>query len=183
MQALRHPSSTGPSRAAVRDVARTATAALMASLALLATAPAGAQTAATPPAPMPLTAQHPALKAAAEERGAVVTASGLVFRELEAGRGAMPKATDVVRVHYRGSFPDGREFDSSYARNQPLSFALNRVIRCWTEGLQLMKAGASARLTCPPDIAYGERGTGNGLIPPGAVLIFEVKLLSVTPGS
>ena len=93
--------------------------------------------------------------------------------------GATPAATDVVRVHYRGTFPDGREFDSSYKRNQPASFGLNRVIRCWTEGLQLMKAGATARLTCPADIAYGERGAGNGLIPPGAVLVFEVKLLGI----
>jgi FKBP-type peptidyl-prolyl cis-trans isomerase FkpA len=154
----------------------------VAAAALALALPAQAQTAATPPAPPPLTAQHPALKAAAAEPGAVVTASGLVFRTLEAGQGTSPKATDVVRVHYRGSFPDGREFDSSYARNQPASFALNRVIACWTEGLQLMKAGGSARLTCPPGIAYGERGAGNGLIPPQAVLVFEVKLLGVTPG-
>lgn len=167
MQAFPHPSSTGFVR---RAAARTITLGLV-----LASAGAFAQVA------TPVTAQHPALKAAAEEPGAVVTASGLVFRQLEAGQGAAPKATDVVRVHYRGSFPDGKEFDSSYARNQPASFGLNRVIRCWTEGLQLMKVGASARLTCPPDIAYGDRGAGNGLIPPGAVLVFEVKLLAVTP--
>jgi FKBP-type peptidyl-prolyl cis-trans isomerase FkpA len=166
MQAITHPSSTGPTRALAG-----------AALALLSAATLAQQAA----APAPLLAQHPALKAAAEEAGAVVTASGLVFRQLEPGTGATPKPTDVVRVHYRGSFPDGREFDSSYARNQPASFALNRVIRCWTEGLQLMKVGASARLTCPPDIAYGERGAGNGLIPPGAVLVFEVKLLGLTP--
>ncbi len=118
---------------------------------------------------------------AASEPDAVVTASGLVFRTLERGQGAAPKPTDVVRVHYRGTFTDGREFDSSYSRNQPASFALNRVIPCWTEGLQLMKPGGSARLTCPPDLAYGERGAGNGLIPPGSVLVFEVKLLGVTP--
>ncbi|MEY3251838.1 MAG: FKBP-type peptidyl-prolyl cis-trans isomerase FkpA [Pseudomonadota bacterium] len=159
MQAFKHPSSAGL--------------ALVLSAALA--GPAAAQTApAAAPAPL-----HPALKAAAAEPGAVVTASGLVFRQLEAGQGAMPAATDVVRVHYRGTFPDGREFDSSYKRNQPASFALNRVIRCWTEGLQLMKAGATARLTCPADIAYGERGAGNGLIPPGAVLVFEVKLLGI----
>jgi FKBP-type peptidyl-prolyl cis-trans isomerase FkpA len=135
-------------------------------------------------APTPAAATtHPALVAAAAEPGAVVTASGLVFRTLEAGRGDAPKATDTVRVHYRGSFPDGREFDSSYKRNEPTSFPLNRVIRCWTEGLQLMKPGGSARLTCPAAIAYGERGAGNGLIPPGAVLVFEVKLLGVTPAN
>lgn len=168
MQAFTHPRSTGLAAMALMALATAA-------------GPALAQTSATPPAPMPLTATHPALKAAAAEPGAVVTASGLVFRQLEPGQGANPAPTDVVRVHYRGSFPDGREFDSSYSRNQPASFALNRVIRCWTEGLQLMKPGGSARLTCPPDIAYGERGAGNGLIPPGAVLVFEVKLLGVTP--
>ena len=140
-----------------------------------------AQTAAAPAQAQPPAARHPALQAAAAQPGAVVTASGLVFRPLQPGKGAAPKPTDVVRVHYRGTFPDGREFDSSYSRNQPASFALNRVISCWTEGLQLMKPGGSARLTCPGDIAYGERGAGNGLIPPGAVLVFEVKLLGVTP--
>ncbi len=151
-----------------------------AALAML-TASAQAQTPALPMAPVGKPVLHPALQAAAAEPGAVVTASGLVLRTLEAGQGAAPRATDMVRVHYRGSFPDGREFDSSYARNQPASFALNRVIPCWTEGLQLMKVGGSARLTCPADIAYGERGAGNGLIPPGAVLVFEVRLLGVTP--
>lgn len=151
-----------------------------ASLALLAL-PLLAQTVAPPSPAQPTTARHPALQAAAAQPGAVVTASGLVFRALEPGRGDAPKPTDVVRVHYRGTFPDGREFDSSYARNQPASFALNRVIPCWTEALQLMKPGGSARLTCPADIAYGERGAGNGLIPPGAVLVFEVRLLGVTP--
>jgi FKBP-type peptidyl-prolyl cis-trans isomerase FkpA len=140
-----------------------------------------AQTPAPPMASEGKPALHPALQAAAAEPGAVVTATGLVLRTLEAGQGAAPKATDMVQVHYRGSFPDGREFDSSYSRNQPASFALNRVIRCWTEGLQLMKVGGSARLTCPAHIAYGERGAGNGLIPPGAVLVFEVRLLGVTP--
>jgi FKBP-type peptidyl-prolyl cis-trans isomerase FkpA len=187
MQAFTNPSSTGPSERALAPVpVHSLAGSLTRSLALagacaLGFGAAGAQTSATPPAPMPLTATHPALKAAAEEPGAVVTASGLVFRVLEAGQGASPKATDVVRVHYRGSFPDGKEFDSSYSRNQPSSFALNRVIRCWTEGLQRMQVGASARLTCPAEIAYGERGAGNGLIPPGAVLVFEVKLLAVTP--
>ena len=165
MQAFKHPSSAGL--------------ALVLSAALA--GPAGAQTAPTAPAATAPAALHPALKAAAAEPGAVVTASGLVFRQLEAGQGATPAATDVVRVHYRGTFTDGREFDSSYSRNQPASFALNRVIPCWTEGLQLMKPGGSARLTCPPDLAYGERGAGNGLIPPGSVLVFEVKLLGVTP--
>ena len=135
--------------------------------------------AAAPAATQP--ALPPALQAAAAEPGARVTASGLVYRVIKEGNGAAPAATDTVRVHYRGSFPDGKEFDSSYSRGQPASFPLDRVIRCWTEALQLMKVGGSARLTCPAHIAYGERGAGNGLIPPNAVLRFEVELLGVTP--
>jgi FKBP-type peptidyl-prolyl cis-trans isomerase FkpA len=135
---------------------------------------------ASPPA-TPMPALAPALQAAAGEPGARVTASGLVFRSIKEGNGAAPAATDTVRVHYRGTFPDGKEFDSSYSRGQPASFPLDRVIRCWTEALQLMKVGGSARLTCPANIAYGERGAGNGLIPPNAVLRFEVELLEVTP--
>jgi FKBP-type peptidyl-prolyl cis-trans isomerase FkpA len=94
------------------------------------------------------------------------------------GTGARPRATDVVRVHYRGTFPDGREFDSSYGRGQPAEFPLDRVIKCWTEGVQRMKVGGTARLACPPSIAYGERGAG-GVIPPNAVLMFEVELLDI----
>jgi FKBP-type peptidyl-prolyl cis-trans isomerase FkpA len=131
---------------------------------------AQAQTAA--PAP------NPVLQRAAAEPGAVVTDSGLVFRELKAGTGAKPAATDTVRVHYRGTFPDGKEFDSSHSRGQPASFPLNRVIRCWTEGVQRIGVGGSAKLTCPPAIAYGDRGAGN-VIPPGATLVFEVQLLAI----
>ena len=126
------------------------------------------------------TAQTNALAGAAAEAGAVVTASGLVIRTLKVGTGPSPAATDVVKVHYRGTFPDGREFDSSYKRGQPATFPLNRVIKCWTEGLQRMKVGETARLTCPAAIAYGERGAG-GEIPPGAVLRFEVELLGLNP--
>jgi FKBP-type peptidyl-prolyl cis-trans isomerase FkpA len=129
---------------------------------------------------LPALAQGDPLKAAAAEPGAVVTDSGLVFRTLKEGTGASPKATDRVKVHYRGTFPDGREFDSSYKRNEPAVFPLDRVIKCWTEGLQRMKVGASARLTCPASIAYGERGAG-GTIPPNAVLRFDVELLAVNP--
>ncbi len=125
------------------------------------------------------TAQGDPLARAAAEKGAVVTDSGLVFRALKEGAGASPLATDTVRVHYRGTFPDGREFDSSHARGQPASFPLNRVIKCWTEGLQRMKVGGQARLTCPAAIAYGERGAGGGQIPPNAVLHFEVELLGI----
>jgi FKBP-type peptidyl-prolyl cis-trans isomerase FkpA len=108
----------------------------------------------------------------------VTTASGLVFESLQAGSGPSPKPTDVVKVHYRGTFPDGREFDSSYRRGQPTSFPLNRVIPCWTEAVQLMKPGGKARITCPPAIAYGSRGAG-GVIPPNATLVFEIELISI----
>jgi FKBP-type peptidyl-prolyl cis-trans isomerase FkpA len=108
-----------------------------------------------------------------------VTASGIVFESLQEGSGESPKASDTVRVHYRGTFPDGREFDSSYSRGQPAEFPLTRVIRCWTEGVQMMKPGGKARLTCPPATAYGERGAGGGVIPPNATLNFQIELLSV----
>lgn len=120
-----------------------------------------------------------AAAAAAREAGASVTSSGLVYRSLKDGAGASPAATDTVKVHYRGSFPDGREFDSSYKRNEPTEFPLNRVIACWTEGVQKMKVGGKAKLTCPAAIAYGSRGAG-GVIPPNATLQFEIELLSVT---
>ena len=97
---------------------------------------------------------------------------------LKEGSGPSPAATDTVRVHYRGSFPDGKEFDSSYSRGQPTEFPLNRVIKCWTEGVQKMKVGGKAKLTCPAAIAYGERGAG-GVIPPNATLQFEVELLGI----
>ncbi len=119
------------------------------------------------------------LKKAAAEKGAVVTESGLVFLSLRDGKGASPAATDTVKVHYRGTFTDGREFDSSYKRNEPTSFPLNRVIKCWTEGVQKIKVGGKARLTCPSAIAYGEKGAGGGEIPGGATLVFEVELLEV----
>ena len=109
--------------------------------------------------------------------GKLTTPSGMVFESLQPGSGESPKATDTVRVYYRGTFPDGREFDSS--RGQPAEFPLNRVIRCWTEGVQMMKPGGKARLSCPPATAYGERGAGGGVIPPNATLNFEIELLSV----
>jgi FKBP-type peptidyl-prolyl cis-trans isomerase FkpA len=124
-------------------------------------------------------AQNPALEQAAAEKGAVRTASGLVYRSLQEGSGPQPKETDTVRVHYRGTFPDGKEFDSSHRRGQPAEFPLNRVIKCWTEGVQRMKVGGKAQLACPPALAYGERGAGGGAIPPNATLLFEVELLGV----
>ena len=123
-------------------------------------------------------AQNAVTVAAAKEDGAVVTSSGLVYRSLKEGSGASPKASDKVTVHYKGTFPDGREFDSSYKRGQPIDFPLNGVISCWTEGVQRIKVGGKAKLTCPPDIAYGARGAG-GVIPPNATLVFEVELLAV----
>ena len=115
---------------------------------------------------------------AAKEEGASTTASGLVYRSLKAGTGASPAATDKVKVHYKGTFLDGKEFDSSYKRGEPIEFPLNGVIPCWTEGVQKMKVGGKAKLTCPPAIAYGERGAG-GVIPPNATLQFEVELLGI----
>ncbi len=115
---------------------------------------------------------------AAKEAGAVVTGSGLVYRALKEGSGASPAARDTVRVHYQGTFPDGREFDSSYKRGQPAEFPLNGVIPCWTEGVQRMKVGGKAKLTCPPAIAYGQRGAGR-VIPPNATLVFEIELLGI----
>ena len=119
-----------------------------------------------------------ALAAAAKEPGAKVTPSGLVILMVKEGNGAQPTASSTVRVHYRGMFPDGREFDSSYSRGEPIEFPLNGVIKCWTEGVALMKVGGAARLTCPSSIAYGARGAG-GVIPPNATLVFEVSLLGV----
>ena len=108
----------------------------------------------------------------------VTTASGLVYESIKDGAGESPKATDTVKVHYKGMFLDGKEFDSSYKRGEPTEFPLNRVIPCWTEGVQRMKPGGKAKLTCPASIAYGERGAG-GVIPPNTTLNFEVELISV----
>ncbi len=123
-------------------------------------------------------AQSDFAQQAAKEPGARVTASGLVFKSLQEGQGASPLASDKVKVHYRGTLPDGKEFDSSFKRNQPIDFPLNAVIPCWTEGVQLMKVGGKAKLTCPPAIAYGARGAG-GVIPPNATLQFEVELIAI----
>ena len=104
--------------------------------------------------------------------------SGVRITHLSPGSGASPKAADTVRVHYRGTLADGREFDSSYKRNAPATFPLGRVIPCWTQGVQKMKVGGKAKLACPSKIAYGERGAG-GVIPPNATLLFEVELLAI----
>ena len=123
-------------------------------------------------------AQDAVTAAAAKETGAVVTASGLVYLSLKDGTGASPAGSDKVKVHYRGTFPDGKEFDSSYKRGEPIEFPLSGVIKCWTEGVQRMKVGGKAKLTCPAAIAYGARGAGS-VIPPNATLLFEVELLAI----
>ena len=120
------------------------------------------------------------LAATAGAAAPVTTASGLVYESLTDGSGPSPTAADVVKVNYRGTFADGgKEFDSSYKRGEPTEFPLNRVIPCWTEGVQRMKPGGKARLTCPPAIAYGSQGAGGGVIPPNATLVFEVELLGI----
>lgn len=120
------------------------------------------------------------LKKAAAERGAVKTDSGLIIREIKAGAGESPKATDTVKVHYHGTLRDGTVFDSSVERGTPATFPLNRVIPCWTEGVQKMKPGGKSKLVCPSEIAYQDRGQPPK-IKPGATLVFEVELLEVVP--
>ena len=117
------------------------------------------------------------LEKAAAAPGAIKTESGLVYRELRAGTGASPLATDKVKVNYRGTLTNGVEFDSSYSRHEPVEFALNGVIRCWTEGVQKMKVGGKAMLVCPSNLAYGDQGRPS--IPGGAALVFEIELLEV----
>lgn len=109
----------------------------------------------------------------------ITTSSGLIFKLMKQGTGPSPLATDTVKVHYRGTFMDGKEFDSSFKNGGPAEFPLNRVIKCWTEGVQRLQVGGSAKLTCPPAIAYGANGAG-GVIPPNATLQFEVELLGIS---
>ncbi len=116
-------------------------------------------------------------KAAAEE-GAMKTASGAIVKTIKAGTGAMPKASDTVKVHYHGTLIDGSVFDSSVDRGIPATFPLNGVIKCWTEGVQKIKVGGKARLVCPADVAYGDRGSPPR-IKPGETLVFEVELLEI----
>jgi FKBP-type peptidyl-prolyl cis-trans isomerase FkpA len=118
------------------------------------------------------------LDAAAQEDGAVRTKSGMVYIPIQVGTGLRPWPTNVVRVNYTGKLVDGKVFDSSVARGRPAEFSLKEVIKCWTEGMQLMKAGGKARLICPPELAYGDQKAG-GSIPAGATLDFEVELVEV----
>ena len=114
------------------------------------------------------------------KEGAEKTDSGLIYIETEAGKGASPKATDTVKVHYHGTLANGTVFDSSVDRGEPAEFPLNRVIPCWTEGVAKMKPGGKATLVCPAEIAYGDRGAPPS-IPGGATLSFDVQLLTVLP--
>jgi FKBP-type peptidyl-prolyl cis-trans isomerase FkpA len=118
------------------------------------------------------------LATAAQEEGAIRTGTGLIYTMLMPGTGPSPSATDTVQVHYHGTLPDGRVFDSSVDRGQPASFPLDQVIPCWTEGVQRMRVGEKAKLVCPASLAYGDRGAG-GVIPPGSPLAFEVELLGI----
>ena len=104
--------------------------------------------------------------------------SGVIIEHLKEGAGASPTAGDTVVAHYRGTLMDGKEFDSSYKRGEPIAFPLSRVVPCWTQGMQKIKVGGKAKLTCPAATAYGERGVP-GVIPPGATLNFEVELVSI----
>lgn len=112
-----------------------------------------------------------------QKSGVKVTSSGLQYKVLKAGTGRSPSATDKVEVHYRGTFIDGKEFDSSYKRQKSITFPLNGVIKGWTEGVQLMKEGAEYEFYIPPELGYGPSGTPG--IPPHSVLIFQVKLIKV----
>jgi FKBP-type peptidyl-prolyl cis-trans isomerase FkpA len=124
----------------------------------------------------------PFLEKSAAEKGAQKTASGMIYTEIKAGTGIQPKAADVVKVNYVGTFADGKEFDSSVKRGQPVEFPLGQVLPCWTEGVGMMKVGGKAKLVCPSEIAYGDMGRPP-IIPGGATLVFEVELLDVKVGA
>jgi FKBP-type peptidyl-prolyl cis-trans isomerase FkpA len=118
------------------------------------------------------------LDKAATEKGATRMPSGMIVSALKAGAGPSPKAADTVKVHYHGTLTDGSVFDSSVQRGEPATFPLTGVIRCFSEGIQLMKVGGKSRLVCPADLAYGDRGAPPR-IKPGATLVFEVELLEI----
>lgn len=118
------------------------------------------------------------IEKAAAEAGAIKTESGAIVVPIAEGKGASPKADDTVTVHYKGTLTDGTVFDSSMDRGEPVTIPLNGVIKCWTEGVQKMKVGGKAKLVCPADVAYGNRGAPPN-IKPGATLVFEVELLDI----
>lgn len=118
------------------------------------------------------------LTKAAAEAGAKKTESGAIITVIKEGKGANPKATDTVKVHYHGTLIDGTVFDSSVKRGEPATFGLNQVIRCWTEGVQQIKVGGKSKLVCPSNLAYGDKGAPP-LIKPGATLVFDVELLEI----
>jgi FKBP-type peptidyl-prolyl cis-trans isomerase FkpA len=122
----------------------------------------------------------PFLEKAAAEQGANKTASGLIYKEIKAGTGIQAKPTDIVKVHYVGTLIDGKEFDSSVKRGQPMEVQLGQIIPCWTEGISMMKVGGKAKLVCPSEIAHGDNGVPP-LIAGGLTLIFEMELLDVKP--
>ena len=115
---------------------------------------------------------------AATEKGATKTESGVVITPVKPGSGATPKATDTVKVHYHGTLTDGTVFDSSIKRGEPATFPLDKVIKCWTEGVQQIKVGGKSRLVCPANLAYGDAGSPP-VIKPGSTLVFEVELLEI----
>ncbi len=123
-------------------------------------------------------AAKPFLEKMANEPGAQKLPSGVIYIPVKEGTGVNPKASDMVRVHYHGTFPDGKVFDSSVERGTPAEFPLSGVIPCWTEGVQKIKVGGKAKLVCPSETAYGDQGAG-GAIPGGATLVFEVELLDI----
>lgn len=114
-----------------------------------------------------------------KKKGVTTTPSGLQYSVIKEGTGKKPQATDSVSVHYRGTFVDGKEFDSSIARGQPVSFPVNGVIKGWQEALPLMKEGSKWKVVIPSELAYGEHG--NSAIGPNQTLVFEIELLSVNP--
>lgn len=120
----------------------------------------------------------PYLENAAKEEGAQKLPSGLIYKQIVAGTGAQPKPTSIVKVHYTGTLIDGKVFDSSVQRGQPVEFPLGQVIPCWTEGVSKMKVGGKTKLVCPSELAYGDQGRPP-IIPGGATLTFEVELLDV----
>jgi FKBP-type peptidyl-prolyl cis-trans isomerase FkpA len=115
------------------------------------------------------------------KRGWTTTESGLQYRRVGPAKpdGKQPVATDTVKVHYRGTFVDGREFDSSYSRNEPAEFPLNRVIKGWTEGVALMREGEKFEFVIPASLGYGDRWVGGDDLPPNSTLLFTVELLEV----